>query len=40
MYIDDDIQFPVLTPHILIHGQPVTIPEKQIGDYDEVNKKW
>ena len=24
--IDDDIQFPVLTPNILIHGKPITIP--------------
>ena len=23
MYIDDDIQFPVLTLNILIHGQPI-----------------
>ena len=39
MYIDDDIQFPVLTPNILIHGQPITIPEKQFDDDDEVMKK-
>ena len=26
MYIDDKIRFPVLTPNILIHGQPITIP--------------
>ena len=26
VYIDDDIQFPVLTANILIHGQPITIP--------------
>ena len=39
MYIDDDIQFPVLTPNILIHGQPITIPEEQFGDDDKVIKK-
>ena len=39
MYIDDDIQFPVLTPNILIHGQPITILEKQFDDDDEVMKK-
>ena len=42
MYKDDDIQFPVLTPNILIHRQPITIPEKQFdddGDDDKVIKK-
>ena len=39
MYIDDDIQFPVLTPNILIHGQPITIPEEQFGDDDKVINK-
>ena len=39
MYIDDDIQFPVLTPNILIHEQAITIPEKQFDDDDKVNKK-
>ena len=39
MYIDDDIQFPVLTPNILIHGQPITIPEEQFDDDDEVIEK-
>ena len=39
MYIDDDIQFPVLTPNILIHGQPIAIPEEQFGDDDKVIKK-
>ena len=39
MYIDDDIQFPVLTPNILIHGQPIKIPEEQFGDDDKVIKK-
>ena len=28
MYIDDDIQFTVLTPNIVIHGQPTTITEE------------
>ena len=36
MYINDDIQFQILTPNILIHGQPITIPEEQIADDDEV----
>ena len=39
MYIDDDIQFPVLTPNILIHGQPITIPEEQFDADDEMIKK-
>ena len=40
MYIDDDIQFPVLTPNILMHRQPITIPEEESGDDDdEVIKK-
>ena len=38
VYIDDDTQFPVLTPNILIHGQPIKIPEEQFDD-DEVIKK-
>ena len=40
MYIDDGIQFPVLTLNILIHGQPVTIPEEQFDNDDEEIKKW
>lgn len=28
MYFDDDIQYPVLTPNILLHGQPIQIPER------------
>ena len=28
MYTDDDIRFPVLTPNIVIHGQPTTITEE------------
>ena len=39
MYIDDDIQFPVLTPNILIHGQPIATPEEQFDDEDKVIKK-
>ena len=39
MYIDDDIQFPVLTPDILIHGQAITISEEQFDDYDDVIQK-
>ena len=39
MYIDDDIQFPVLTLNILIHGQPIIIPEEQSDDDDKVIKK-
>ena len=39
MCIDDDIQFSVLTPNILIHGLPITIPEEQFDDDDEVFKK-
>ena len=39
MCIDDDIQFLVLTPKILIHGQPITIPEEQFDDNDEVITK-
>ena len=39
MYIDDDIQFPVLTPNILIHRQPIIIPEEQFDDDDKIIKK-
>ena len=39
MYIEDDIQFPVLTPNIIIHGQPTTISEEQFDDDDKVIKK-
>ena len=39
MHIDDDIQFLVLTPNILIHGQPITIPEEQFDDDDKVIKE-
>ena len=39
MYIDGDIQFLILTPNILIHGQPITIPEEQLDDDDKVIKK-
>ena len=39
MYIDDDIQFPVLTPNILIHGQPIATSEEQFYDEDKVIKK-
>ena len=31
-YIDDDIQFLILTTNILIHGQPIKIPEEQFDD--------
>ena len=39
MYVDDDIQFPVQTPNILIHGQPIIIPEEQFDDDDKIIKK-
>ena len=39
MYTDDDIQFPVLTPNILIHGLPIIVPEEQFDDDDVVIKK-
>ena len=39
MYIDNDIQFPVLTPNILIHGQPIITPEEQFDDDDKIIKK-
>ena len=39
MYIDDDIQFLVLKPKVLIHGQPITIPEEQFDDDHKVIKK-
>ena len=40
MYIDDSIQFPILTPNILIKRQQITIPEEQFDDGDKVIKKW
>ena len=39
MYVDDSIQFSVLTPKILIHGLPITAPEDQFDDDDKVIKK-
>ena len=39
MYTDDDIQFPILTPNILIHGQPIPIPEEKFDDDGGVIKK-
>ena len=38
MYIDDDIEFSVLTA-ILIRGQPITIPKEQFDGDDKVIKK-
>ena len=38
MYIDDDIQFPILTPNILMHRQPIAIPEEQFNDDDKIIK--
>ena len=38
MYIGDDVPFPVLTPNILIHEQPITIPEKHFDDDDKALK--
>ena len=39
MYIDDSIQFAVLTPNILIHRQPIIIPEEKFDDDDKIIKK-
>ena len=39
MYINDHIQFPILTPNILIHGQPITVPEEQVDDDDKIIKR-
>ena len=39
MYIDDDIQFLLLKPNILIYRQPITIPKEQFDDDGEVIKK-
>ena len=39
MYKDGDIQFPVLMPNILIHGQPITTPKEQFDDDEGVIKK-
>ena len=38
MYIDDNIQFPILTPNILMHRQPIAIPEEQFNDDDKIIK--
>ena len=35
----DDVQFPILTPNILIHGQTIIIPEKQFDADDKLKKK-
>ena len=38
VYIDDNIQFSVFTPNILIHEQPTTISEEQFDDDDKVKR--
>ena len=39
MYIDNNIYFPVLTLNILIHGQPIIVPEEQFNGDDEIITK-
>ena len=34
MYIDADVQFPLLTPNILIHGKRIKVPKEQFNDDD------
>ena len=37
--MDGEIEFPVLTTNILIHGQAITIPKKQLDNDSQVIKK-
>ena len=36
-YIEEDIQLPVLTPNMIIHGTDVTLPEDEIEDDQDVD---
>ena len=39
-YLEDDVEYPILTPNSLIHGLPNTqIPEIEVHDIDEVEMK-
>lgn len=32
MYVEEDIQMPVLTPNTSLYGQPLLLPEKDLDD--------
>ena len=32
MYVEDDIEMPVLTPNRLLYGQPLLLPEEDLDD--------
>ena len=40
MYVEEDIQMPVLTPHALLYGQPLLLPEEDLDeDVPEINTR-
>ena len=32
MYVEEDIQMPVLTPNTLLYGQPQSVPEEDLDE--------
>ena len=39
MYVEEDIQMPVLTPNTLLYGQPLLLPDKDLQDVPEMKRR-
>ena len=40
MYVEEDIQMPVLTPNTLLYGQPLLVPEEDLDeDFPETKRR-
>ena len=39
IYIEDNIQMPVLTPNTFLYGQPIMIPEERLDEDSPVIKR-
>ena len=40
MYVNEDIQMPVLTPNALLYGQPLLLPEEDLDeDVPEIKRR-
>ena len=40
MYVEEDIQMPVLTPNTLLYGQPLLVPEEDLDeDFPEMKRR-
>ena len=37
-YIEEDVQLPILTPNMIIHGVGITIPDESIYDDPDINE--